>query len=73
MNEPVARNPERNLTMSRNDLINRLVARKMTESRPAKALCICLGHSPAKQLCYAGPAQKLCYAGTEQPASTGSK
>jgi hypothetical protein len=50
--------------MSRNDLINRLVARKMTLSRPAKALC---------SICYTGPAQKLCHAGTQQPASTGSK
>jgi hypothetical protein len=60
--------------MSRNDLINRLVARKMTRSRPAKALCICLGHSPARKLCLVGMQQPaFCYAGTQQPASTGSK
>jgi hypothetical protein len=57
MIEPVARNPERSLTMSRNDLINRLVARKLTPSRPAR------------KLCWAGTARKLCYAGTQQPAS----
>jgi hypothetical protein len=66
MNEPAARNPERSLTMSRNDLINRLVARTMTPSRPARKLCYA---APAKKLCWAGPARKLCYAGTQQPAS----
>jgi hypothetical protein len=58
--------------MTRNDLINSLVARKMTLSRPAK-LCFASPAGPAKKLCWAGPAQKLCYAGTQQPASTGSK
>jgi hypothetical protein len=59
--------------MNRNDLINRLVARKMTPSRPTKALCYATGGLARKLCWYAGPAQKLCYAGTQQPASTDSK
>jgi hypothetical protein len=38
--------------MDRNELINRLVARKMTANGPVKAFCICL-HTPARKLCFA--------------------
>ncbi len=46
--------------MTRNDLINRLVDRKMTRSRPAKAFCVCMA-APARKLCWAA-AKKHCWA-----------
>ncbi len=47
---------ERSIPMNRNDLLNRLVARKMKADGPVKAFCVCL-------------AKKLCFAGTKQPAA----
>jgi hypothetical protein len=47
--------------MSRNDLINRLVARKMAANASAKAGCVpCFG-SPARTHCWAPP-KKICFA-----------
>jgi hypothetical protein len=38
--------------MNRNDLINRLVARKMSAKDRTRAFCICI-HTPAKKLGFA--------------------
>jgi hypothetical protein len=46
--------------MTRDDLINKLVARKMNANGPAKALCVCL-------------AKKLCGAATNPPAGANPK
>jgi hypothetical protein len=49
--------------MTRNDLINRLVARKMEANRPVKAFCFYM----------ASPARKLCWVATNQPAAANPK
>ncbi len=47
--------------MTRNELINRLVARKMASNTPAKAGCVpCFG-SAARKHCWTA-SKKLCWA-----------
>ena len=45
--------------MNRDNLINKLVARKMANG-PAKAGCV---------PCFAGTARKLCWVGVQRPAA----
>jgi hypothetical protein len=45
--------------MARNDLINRLVARKMATDASARAACIPCTASPARKHCWAPP-KKYC-------------
>jgi hypothetical protein len=57
--------------MNRNDLINRLVARKLTATVQAGAGCVPCLASPAKAYCEClpAPAKLLCIAGAKQPAA----